>query len=356
MTPKSSMVYRSLKECAQKMPPGSRFPSVRDLMRRHRVSQVVLDKAIKSLKDEGLLEAHVGDGTYVAGLEKASKLRPPALSIGFVMPDYPSEYYLLVAKSMIEACERAKLECKATYVHCNDTIESQLEGRDFDGLIVYPPKMPFNPAEISFLKSTGIPFVVLELNMQFMGIDSVGADEELSGALAAKHLIDLGHRRLAVLSSEPAVSVIQARISGFMKQAEISGLPRPRLISADIPVGANSIDNAMSLASGLLKETPLPFTGLFVTSDAPAQGVMKSFIEAGLKIPADVSVVGARDIESSKYYHPSLSSVFVDYGLWGSTAVELLKGRIAGDRSPAQWLCVGQRLIQRQSSSSPRIS
>ncbi len=156
------------------------------------------------------------------------------------------------------------------------------------------------------LQTRGIPFVVVDPTGEPQhDTPSVGATNWSGGVAATRHLLDLGHRRIAVIGGPQRVLCSRARLDGYRAAMDRAGIPvDPRLVRhGDFHVAAG-----LAQARALLR-LPDPPTAIFAGNDLQAFGVYEAAREARLRIPEDLSVVGFDDLPVAAWVGPPLTTV-----------------------------------------------
>jgi len=180
------------------------------------------------------------------------------------------------------------------------------------------------------------------------GFPSVRIDDVRAGAVAARHLVGLGHRRLAMITGDPADPVGRAttaqRRAGFVGVLEEFGLDASLVVSEDwgSAGGARAMER-------LLGET-VPPTGVFAESDEMALGALRTLRAAGLPVPGRVSVVGIDDHELAAAVE--LTTVAQPAREQGAAAARALLDTLAGSGSTED-LVLPTRLVVRRSTAPP---
>jgi DNA-binding LacI/PurR family transcriptional regulator len=202
----------------------------------------------------------------------------------------------------------------------------------------------FEPEVLAALRDSGKPLVLAD--MRLPGYTSVNPDHQLGGYLATRHLIESGRKRIAMLSGPLSHYSIQERVRGFRKAL----YDARRLADPDLEVVLPSVgdrDQAVRAAmAGLLAMTHRP-DAVFCYNDGSALAAMRFCLEAGLKIPHDIAIVGFDDISAAAAAIPPLTSISIDKEALGALGVELLT------QSPASQVLeriLSVRLIVRESS------
>jgi DNA-binding LacI/PurR family transcriptional regulator len=169
-----------------------------------------------------------------------------------------------------------------------------------DGLLVI--SLPLRDEDTQRLSSAAIPVVVVDAHAPAVeGLPHVVGDDIGGGEAATRHLLELGHRRIAFLGDEfdnPfGFTSSRHRAIGYERAVRASGLQTRRELMA---LGAHSRYEAKELAARLLARHDRP-TAIFAASDTQALGVISAAHDAGLRVPDDLSVVGYDDIEIAEY-------------------------------------------------------
>jgi DNA-binding LacI/PurR family transcriptional regulator len=203
---------------------------------------------------------------------------------------------------------------------------------------------------VRVLERIGIPNVLIDSEGS-ADHPAVNIDDEAGAEAAAKHLLGLGHRRIAILvlppvraEKDPSPSVTR-RLSGYRKAIDAAGAPEPSTVVAGISVAAGG-RAFESLPRG--RRGP---TGVLAMSDMAAIGVLGAAESARLRVPEDLSVVGFDDIPASAWTSPPLTTVrqpIVEKGkLAARILIQRMNGKPVGSPRP-----LGTTLVVRKSTSS----
>jgi DNA-binding LacI/PurR family transcriptional regulator len=201
------------------------------------------------------------------------------------------------------------------------------------------------------LAARGIPLVVLDpTGVPSDDLPSVGATNWFGGLTATRHLLDLGHRRIAVITGPPWALNSRARLDGYRTALETAGIAvDPDLVRG----GAFEIVNGATYAAELLA-LPDPPTAIFALNDGLAIGVYRAASLAGLRIPDDLSVVGFDNYNLDEWLVPPLTSVHQPLEEMGAAAARMVVD-LALDTAALQTnrLELATRLIVRVSTAAP---
>lgn len=175
-------------------------------------------------------------------------------------------------------------------------------------------------------------------------LGSVEIDQVAGARALTRHLLDLGHRRIVHLSGPSQVFDAQARVEGFRLEVAAAGLKKPDVVEGDF-----TPESGYDLTRALLRRKTLP-TAVFAGNDMMAIGALKAFAEAGLRVPADVSLVGFDDSPGMTHLVPPLTTVRQNFTALGTAVIEMLLLMLAGG-TPTHRLII-PTLIERESSAA----
>lgn len=198
------------------------------------------------------------------------------------------------------------------------------------------------------LRARGIPFVVVDPTTELPDdVPFVGATNWAGGRSAARHLIELGHRRVAMVSGPDHVLCCQARVDGYRSAMAASGLPTDLLVSAEL-----TQQGGHAAAMALLDRPDRP-TAVFAGNDLQALGVYQAARALALRIPADLSVVGFDDLPVAALVDPPLTTVHQPLTKMAVAATEMALALGRGEKTPRMGLELATSLTVRGSTAPP---
>lgn len=201
------------------------------------------------------------------------------------------------------------------------------------------------------LRAKGIPFVVFDPTIELPdGVPFVGATNWTGGRSATRHLIGLGHRRIAMVAGPDRILCCRARLDGHRAALDAAGLP----VNAELIVHTD-LDRAAGHAAAvdLLRRPDRP-TAIFTCNDLQALGVYQAARAQGLHIPADLSVVGFDDLPVAALIDPPLTTVHQPLTEMAAAATELALALGRGEQTSQLGLELATTLIVRDSTAPPR--
>jgi DNA-binding LacI/PurR family transcriptional regulator len=227
---------------------------------------------------------------------------------------------------------------------------SLLQPHTTDGLLVMslPP-----PDEARILRSAQVPVVFIDVHTPSVAaLPRVIGDDVMGGALAARHLLDLGHREIAFIGDaieDPfGFTSSRDRQIGFVQQLSDAGI---RLAANRLGLAAHGTYEARQIALRMLVGDAPP-TAIFAASDTQALGVLAAAHEAGLRVPDDLSIIGYDDVELAGFV--GLTTIRQQLFESGRRGAELLLAEIERPSEPASVVRLSPELVARATTAVRR--
>jgi LacI family transcriptional regulator len=193
--------------------------------------------------------------------------------------------------------------------------------RMVDGIMLYAPKS-FMPDDDLIALSHGIPLVRRDY-----AIDSrltwIGFDQQYATRLAVKHLIDLGHRRIAHITGSLEFINARLRHDGYVKTMEEHHLEPGPVYVGTYGAQGRDLKNGYDGTCELLKRGR-EFTALLVVNDRNAVGALRALADYGLRVPDDISIVGFDDNPIAMYLVPPLTTIHFDFDFQAQLGFQFL--------------------------------
>ena len=202
-----------------------------------------------------------------------------------------------------------------------------LAQRRIDGLLMIPTRDEEPPAGLEQLRNQGTPVVVMDRLLQGFEGDSIVVDNHLGGVLAAQHLVELQHRRIAIINRSPDTSSARLRQEGYEEVL----IPEGLLDDSQVKLGTFTFEFGREAARELLSAAPddRP-TAILAGSDILAIAALQAVYEIGLRVPDDISIVGYDRIAMSQLMSPPLTTVAQPIYQMAQLAANLLVERATG--------------------------
>ena len=204
------------------------------------------------------------------------------------------------------------------------------------------------PDVITQMEELTLPLVLIENQAPDHRLDCVLGDNFEAGYTVTKHLLDLGHRSLAILRGPTKYSSLVDRLRGSMAAIAEAGIQVPAELMPQ-PVSGHPKKGYLQMRE-LLRSSQRP-TAVFAVSDKTAFGAMEAIKEAGLRIPEDIAIAGIDDVHESAYTHPPLTTFHMARHEMGVVAMRKLHTRMATEREPPAKIVLYGELIVRESTA-----
>ena len=217
--------------------------------------------------------------------------------------------------------------------------------------VVMPPSVSEDDRVVAILKEADCPYVRIASVSLDEPARMVVTHDSRGAARAARHLAELGHRRIAFISGPDTFRSSHERGQGFRGGLAEHGL---QLDDGYVRQGAYTFESGVEAAKSLLS-MPEPPTAIFAGNDEMAIGVMKAARDAGLDVPRDLSIVGFDDLPMASRVWPNLTTVRLPIRDMGRMAAEKLTAGLRGlDPAALAQPEVDPFLVVRDSTAAPR--
>ena len=228
-----------------------------------------------------------------------------------------------------------------------------MQQRRIEGLIVARPRLRRASWKLLAGIAESIPTVAIASRLEALRLHSVDIDNRGGGRLAAKHLIENGHRAIATITGPLDWPSAQARFEGAGEALREAGIREKLVVASSDEWG---VEGGRAAMSQLLTASRM-FSALFAQSDLLAVGAIAELHRRGLSVPGDVSVIGYDDIPVSRYMTPALTTIRQPMNLVGARAVAILAEELARPsrlgRARRRHELVDVSLVIRQSVGRP---
>ncbi len=246
--------------------------------------------------------------------------------VGVIIPDLANPFYTQVVAAADDVASRAGY----SFFLCNSNDDPALEQRHLDMLFSHRVAAVLLASCDSFaaydrLIRRRFPLVFFDRVPTGFHGSSVETDNHLAAFQATRHLIELGHRSIAILAGSIQRSTHARRLEGFRQAMLESGLP---VRDEYCGLSGLSVQAAYEFSLGLLASPRLP-TAIFCTSNNLLLGCFRAVERVGLPCPENISIVGFDDFPWNEGFRPAITTVAQPTAAIGAKAMEMLLERIA---------------------------
>ena len=249
-------------------------------------------------------------------------------TIGLVVPDNSNPFFAEFARII----ENYGFENGYSLILCNSDYDTQKENtyvdvmlaKQIDGIIFISSGV--GGEVLTKLDESQTPHVIVGRAISGNTTDTVMIDYQLGGYLATRHLLDLGHRKIACITGPDQFSSSSQRLDGYFQALNEAGIP----VDKDLVIPSDfRIRGGEEAMTHLLELDPRP-TAVFVCNDLMAIGVIQSARRHGIKIPDVFSVVGFDDIPLAQTIYPALTTIAQPITEIAMIAMDMLIKQVQG--------------------------
>ncbi|HZG85891.1 LacI family DNA-binding transcriptional regulator [Paenibacillus sp.] len=269
-------------------------------------------------------------------------------TLGLLIPDISNPFFAEIARAIEDEAHVAGYSVVICSTDNKDERVERyitlLEQKRVDGMIIGTGVE--DSGILERLQSKSIPFVLIARESAAQAADTVVADDYVGGVLAARHLAELGHRRIAILAENLKVSSSRERIRGFKQGLAEMNVP---FDDGDIVTCEFMIEEGRRGAFELL-DRPVRPSAIFCCNDVLAIGALQAAKQLGLRVPEQLSIVGFDDTILATVTDPPLTTVTQPIASMGKQAFKLLIENAANADSVKQRIVLRPELNVRLST------
>jgi LacI family transcriptional regulator len=273
--------------------------------------------------------------------------------IDLVFNDLDSPWAVEIIRGVEDAAHAAGVGMVVTAIHheASSTRQwlSNLRARASDGAVLVTTNM--DPLLHEELRELQVPAVVVDpAGVPDLDVPTIASNNWAGGLSATKHLVDLGHQRIAHVAGRPSLWCSRARLDGYRAELQAAGLTADPSLVVE---GDFDFESGFRAARRLL-DLEDPPTAIFAGSDQMALGVMEALRRARLSVPEDVSVVGFDDLPLVRWSSPPLTTVGQPLVAMGRLSVHTVMRLVRGERLESTRVELATTLVVRDSTAPPR--
>jgi LacI family transcriptional regulator len=304
-----------------------------------RMKDIAADLGLSVVTVSKVLRNHpdIGEETRSRVLRRVKELdyQPNAMArslvtgrsylVGLVVPDLLHPFFAEVAKALSTA-----IRSRGYYLIVSSSEEDaelefreirHLQARRLDALIVASTGNVITQFEQ--MDDRGEIYMLIDRELSGLHANYVGIDDELAGRIATEHLIEIGCRRIAHIRGR-ANSTGNQRFEGYRKALLAHGLPfDEELVISRTNVDTRSLEQGAEAMRILLQGKAIP-DGVFCFNDPLAIGALNTILDAGLRVPEDIAVIGCGNLHYDDFLRVSLSSIDQQSQQIGQRAADLV--------------------------------
>jgi LacI family transcriptional regulator len=330
--------------------------SIRDVAKRAGVSPITVSRVINndsyvSAETRRRVEEAINELNYIPNALGPSLRSKRTQTLALVLSDITNPFWTTVARGVEDTANKHGYHI--IIGNTDELPEKQEEylvfllKKQVDGFLL----VPASSRSLDTLQKRHTPFVVLDRRVTDAEVDTVRGDSEEGAYTLTKHLIELGHQRIAIISGPQHVSTAIDRVSGYLRALSEAGL-----IDTQQIIWAEYTHESGSQFTKALLLSDLRPTAIFAANNFIAIGVMWALREFGLRVPQDMSVVAFDDFPLTQTIDPFFTVAAQPAYEMGEQATALLLARLAGNAPEGcQDIVLPVEIIVRESSGKPPV-
>jgi DNA-binding LacI/PurR family transcriptional regulator len=312
------------------------------------VSKVINGRADVSPETRRRVELAIREQGY----HRSARSQRAAPILELIFHELESEWALEIVRGVERVAGKHNMAVVLSELHGRRTpgrgwIEGALARRPTGVIAIFSD---LNESVRTQLRTRGIPYVVVDPTGEPMhDTPSIGATNWNGGLAATRHLLGLGHRRIAVVGGPDRILCSRARMDGYRAAMDAAGVAvDPELTSH----GEFQVEEGVRRGRTLLRRADRP-TAIITGNDLQALGVYQAAREARLHIPEDVSVVGFDDLPVARWVGPPLTTIRQPLVEMAESAAELVLALARGEQPVQTRLEFATELVVRESTAPP---
>ncbi len=308
------------------------------------------DHAVSSDTRERVMRAAAELG-YQPNVSARTLRMDRSFTVGIMASDITSYFTPIIIRGIQDVLNDAGYFCViASFggdVRLQDQALDSLINRGMDGVIFVES---WQYSAVPRLQKAGKPYVFCERLFDARIAHSVVTDNYDGAMQATRHLLNAGHRRIALLNGPDNYYAARERLQGYRHALEAAGVDfDPQLVSS----GAWYVHGGYAAAQSILALGDVPHA-LFVYNDVMAVGAIHALQDAGLRVPEDVAIVSYDDHPVATQFRPQLTTVTLPCFEMGREAAALLLRQMEEGQEPTEELVLKGQLIVRDSCGTQR--
>ncbi len=307
--------------------------TIREVARRARVAPITVSRVINNsgyVKNETRkrVEAAIAELGYVPNTLARSLRSKRTHTLGLVLSDITNPFWTTVARGVEDTASKAGFNVIFCNTDESETKQDQylqiLLQKQVDGVLLVPAGAAHR--QVAWVQEQGTPVVVLDRRVPGVLVDTVRGDSAGGAYELVQLLLNLGHRRIAMLSGPQEVSTAQDRVEGYRRALRVAGLEASQ---GQIYYGRYTRASGYELAQKALGAVPRP-TALFAGNNFIADGAIEALREAHLRLPDEMAMVVFDHMPVAWSYGTFVATAEQPAYEMGIRATELLVSRLKG--------------------------
>lgn len=317
------------------------MPTIRDVAKLAGVAPITVSRVINntgyiSEETRVRVEAAIEELQYIPNTLSQSLRFKKTNTIGLVLSDISNPFWTTVTRGVEDACSQQGMH---VFLCNTDEKQSKLDDyvdaliqRQTDGFLLVPAGKE-STQTVERIKRAGVPLVVLDRSMQDVHVDVVRSDSEGGAYRLTEYLIQLGHRRIAIIPGPREIATSMLRLGGYKQALQDYGIPLDTQLIRHGQYNQEAGYNVALIKQFFSELNPKP-TAIFAGNNFIAIGVVQGLYQMGVRIPEDVSIVSFDDVPYNWHAEPFMTVMAQSPYQLGFEAASLLLSFVLGTAQP----------------------
>jgi DNA-binding LacI/PurR family transcriptional regulator len=269
--------------------------------------------------------------------------------IGFIVPEISLHPFVNLINSIEEYVVSKEFNLIIANTKNDPNVEEmqidRLIRRNVDGVVI--TRVSDESRVIDIIDRSNIPFVVVDRELEMQESLSVVLDNYKAGRLAARHLLELGHREFACITGPLKIKLCRERLKGFENTLAENDIEfsKERIFEGNFKFNSG----IKGMEHFLMHHVPI--TALWAQNDLMAVGCLKALHHKGIRVPEDISLMGMDDLEIARMITPTLTTIKQPFKQMSKDAVDMLLRKKSGQEVKPTKIVLQPQLIKRGSTS-----
>jgi DNA-binding LacI/PurR family transcriptional regulator/DNA-binding transcriptional regulator YhcF (GntR family) len=341
-------VTQQLRQKVGTLDPGQELPTHRSLMEEFEASQATIDRALSTLRREGLVSRKDGSRRLVVH----EVMENVTLRVRIIRPDWPSHVYDMICRSVALLGHDRQWLFEYTFYRtmAGLDMEHALGNCQAGMFLTTSETMPDHL--VKAFERPRVPLVMVQDHRDEMVANSVCIDDRQMATVGVGHLVSQGHQRILLVTPSARTGPMQDCIAGWKQILTEAGQNNldELLLDYDTPAGLDSRIYTYERFKAFLNSKHPPFSAIYTANMPAMYAVMRALREQGVDVPGQVSVISADSKEQDgAFQFPPVTTMVYDPDAQAQAVIRLLEQQVTRPSGLAREVWIQGYMIPRES-------
>ncbi|MAX23572.1 MAG: hypothetical protein CMJ19_03620 [Phycisphaeraceae bacterium] len=341
-------VTQQLRQKVGLLDPGEVLPTCRTLMREFDASQSTIDRALSTLRREGLVSRRDGSKRLIV----REVMENVALRVGIVRPDWPSGVYDQICRGITQIGHQKEWLFAYSFYRTMAGLDLAHALGDCQAGVLLTTSEDMPEHMTKAFAASRLPLVMVQDHRPGLDVNSVCIDDRHMASTGVNHLIEQGHREILLVAPCVRTGPMRDCIDGWRQELQLAGQNNLEqlLVDCDTPSGKDTRQHCYEFFKDYMRQEHPPFSAVYCANSQVMFSVMRVFHELGINIPQQVSVLTAdsRD-EDAAYQVPPVTAMTYDPTAQAQAVIRLIEQQVKEHSRTAREVWIQGFIHHRQS-------